>query len=233
MFLCLVLGFVGGVVVGAVVQRNGYLKDFGVILLPEDYYNYNFGGRDKESGQPRLIVNGEEMGDSKCVVRMTSHNVTSANCAVCSNSRLLNVSKAGYADCDGLYTMSNLTSIWDSKRVVYERISGGLMPLEKRYIYWNAHFYGENFYGWSIGDSKSLVESGPFHSQGRGGVSNQPWQGSWRSNVSVQLTTCNINYQQRTPIRWDKKRMDELQRKRQQERELNLMRNVERNREGK
>ena len=25
---------------------------------------------------------------------------------------------------------------------------------------------------WSIGDSKSLVESGPFHSQGRGGVSN-------------------------------------------------------------
>ena len=75
---------------------------------------------------------------------------------------------------------------------------------------------------WSIGDSKSLVESGPFHSQGRGGVrtvivivvvivtvivvvivisvvsnlnlflhyqvSNQPWQGSWRSNVTVQLT---------------------------------------------
>ena len=57
-----------------------------------------------------------------------------------------------------------------------------------RYIYWNAHFYGENFYGWSIGDSKSLVESGPFHAQGRGGVSNQPWQGTWRTNVTVQLT---------------------------------------------
>ena len=85
---------------------------------------------------------------------------------------------------------------------------------------------------WSIGDSKSLVESGPFHSQGRGGVrtvivivvvivivivivigsviviviiiitslnlflhyqvSNQPWQGSWRSNVTVQLTRLEL-----------------------------------------
>ena len=35
-----------------------------------------------------------------------------------------------------------------------------------RYIYWNSHFYGSNFYGWSIGDVKSLTESGPFHSQG-------------------------------------------------------------------
>ena len=85
MFICLVLGFVGGVIVGAIIQRNGYLKEVGVILLPEDYYNY--GGRDKDSGQPRLIVDGEEIGDSKCVVRMTSHNMTSANCAVCSNSR--------------------------------------------------------------------------------------------------------------------------------------------------
>ena len=36
-----------------------------------------------------------------------------------------------------------------------------------RYIYWNSHFYGSNFYGWSIGDVKSLTESGPFHSQGK------------------------------------------------------------------
>lgn len=35
-----------------------------------------------------------------------------------------------------------------------------------RFIYWNSHFYGSNFYGWSIGDLKSLTESGPFHSQG-------------------------------------------------------------------
>jgi len=49
--------------------------------------------------------------------------------------------------------------------VVYERIAGG-WGRERRYIYWNAHYYGENFYGWSIGDEKSLFESGPFHSQG-------------------------------------------------------------------
>ena len=33
-----------------------------------------------------LIIDGEEIGDSKCIVRMTSHNVSRANCAVCSNS---------------------------------------------------------------------------------------------------------------------------------------------------
>jgi hypothetical protein len=49
---------------------------------------------------------------------------------------------------------------------VYERIAGG-WGRERRYIYWNAHYYGENFYGWSIGDEKSLFESGPFHSQGK------------------------------------------------------------------
>lgn len=38
-----------------------------------------------------------------------------------------------------------------------------------RFIYWNSHFYGSNFYGWSIGDLKSLTESGPFHSQGEQG----------------------------------------------------------------
>ena len=53
--------------------------------------------------------------------------------------RLVNVSLAGYADCNGLYTMSNLTSIWDSKRVVYERISGGLRPLDKRWDLCLAH----------------------------------------------------------------------------------------------
>ena len=41
-----------------------------------------------------------------------------------------------------------------------------------RYIYWNAHFFGEDFYGWSIGDAQSLVESGPFHSQGIKAISN-------------------------------------------------------------
>ena len=79
-----------------------------------------------------------------------------------------------------------------------------------RFIYWNSHFYGSNFYGWSIGDLKSLTKSGPFHAQGipaysvtkeeregadvnisgRGGVANQPWLGSWNDNVTVTLITC-------------------------------------------
>ena len=58
-----------------------------------------------------------------------------------------------------------------------------------RYIYWNAHFFGENFYGWSIGDKQSLSESGPFHSQGRIGAGTQPWQGSWRGESWV---TCSV-----------------------------------------
>ena len=47
--------------------------------------------------------------------------------------RVLNVTGAGYADCSGLYTISNLTSIWDSKRIVFERIAGGWRPMDKRF----------------------------------------------------------------------------------------------------
>ena len=74
-------------------------------------------------------------------------------------------------------------------------------------MYWNAHFFGESFYGWSIGDKQSLSESGPFHSQGRIGASNQPWQGTWRGNVSVELVTCNpllANYGNIANLGWDR-----------------------------
>ena len=60
-----------------------------------------------------------------------------------------------------------------------------------RFIYWNSHFYGSNFYGWSIGDIKSLSESGPFHSQG-------DYADSWGvSNGSKQW-----NYHQVCGSRW-------------------------------
>ena len=48
-------------------------------------------------------------------------------------SRLLNVSNAWYADCNGLYSLSNLTAVWDRKRVVYQRIHGGINPGDRRY----------------------------------------------------------------------------------------------------
>ena len=47
-------------------------------------------------------------------------------------TRLINVTGAGYADCDGLYSISSLTSIWDNKRMVYERVAGGWRPMDKR-----------------------------------------------------------------------------------------------------
>ena len=47
--------------------------------------------------------------------------------------RLLNVSNAWYADCNGLYSLTNLTAVWDKKRVVYMRIHGGINPGDRRY----------------------------------------------------------------------------------------------------
>ena len=89
MLFCLALGFVGGIVVGAIVQRNGYLRDLEFLRLPEDYYNYDGPnkGPNKDISQPRFTMDGEEMGDSRCIVQMTSHNVSRANCGICSNSR--------------------------------------------------------------------------------------------------------------------------------------------------
>jgi len=242
MFILLIGGFLGGVVVGAIIQRNGYLSQFG-FGLPEDFHNqYNDNQYDQSSGRTRIILPGEDGGqprvyvpgdtgnDPRCVLRMNNLTDSSGSCSLCARTRLLNVSGAGYADCSGLYTISNLTSIWDGKRVVYERIAGGWRPMDKRYIYWNAHFFGEDFYGWSIGDAQSLVESGPFHSQGRVGASNQPWQGSWRANVTVTLINCNIPKEDKR-IRWNTKKMDELQRIREREREMNILRNIQLNRQ--
>ena len=45
---------------------------------------------------------------------------------------MINVTGAGYADCDGLYSISNMSSIWDNKRIVYERVAGGWRPMDKR-----------------------------------------------------------------------------------------------------
>ena len=53
-------------------------------------------------------------------------------CAHCLNTNVVNVSNAWYADCNGLYTITNLTSVWDPKRLVYERIKGGINPQDKR-----------------------------------------------------------------------------------------------------
>ena len=35
---------------------------------------------------------------------------------------MLVVRGAQYADCDGVYTMTNLSSVWDTKHIVYTRL---------------------------------------------------------------------------------------------------------------
>ena len=77
---------------------------------------------------------GRERGRVKCRLRMTGEEGRSImeTCAHCLNTNLVNVSNAWYADCNGLYTITNLTSVWDPKRLVYERIKGGINPQDKR-----------------------------------------------------------------------------------------------------
>ena len=99
MFVFLVVGFLGGVVVGAIVQRNGYLREMGVVL-PADFYNdYEGQSRDvgsgrtriilpgEDGGQPRVLVPGDVGSDPKCVVRMSNLNETSGSCSLCSSTR--------------------------------------------------------------------------------------------------------------------------------------------------
>ena len=76
-----------GIVVGAIVQ-NGSLGAMRLLLNPEDYYYFDGPKNDpnEDIGKLRTIVDGEEMGDSKCIVLMTKYNISSANCAVCSSS---------------------------------------------------------------------------------------------------------------------------------------------------
>lgn len=170
-----VLGFIAGLLVGGLLAKHG------------QFASQEFGGPGAD------IIRGQDKRQNcRPEIGAATHgeeNKTQANiCSVCSQARVVQVSGADYADCNGLYSLTNLSSVWDTKHIVYSRLD--TQAQERRFIYWNSHFYGSNFYGWSIGDLKSLTESGPFHSQGRGGVANQPWLGSWNDNVTVSLVAC-------------------------------------------
>ena len=75
-----------------------------------------------------------EGGRVRCRLRMTGEEGRSImeTCTECLHTRLVNVSNAWYADCNGLYTITNLSSVWDPKRLVYQRIKGGINPEDKR-----------------------------------------------------------------------------------------------------
>ena len=56
MFILLIGGFLGGVVVGAIIQRNGYLNQFGV-GLPEDFHDqYNNNQYDQNTLQSYIKI---------------------------------------------------------------------------------------------------------------------------------------------------------------------------------
>ena len=80
------------------------------------------------------LEEGREGGRMKCRVRLTGEEGRSMmeTCDHCVKTKVVNVSNAWYADCNGLYSLTNLTAVWDPKRVVYERIEGGLKPQEER-----------------------------------------------------------------------------------------------------
>ena len=99
MFVLLSAGFLGGVVVGAIIQRNGYLREIGV-TLPENFYNdYSSIGQDngsgrtriilpgEDGGQPRVYVPGENGNDPRCVLRMNNISDTSGSCSLCTRTR--------------------------------------------------------------------------------------------------------------------------------------------------
>merc|ERR1712079_785375 len=78
---------------------------------------------------------GPAQYDPRCAFRFghpMNNSYSSGSCTLCSTARLINVTGAGYADCNGLYTISNHTAIWDNKRIVYERVVGGWRPMDKR-----------------------------------------------------------------------------------------------------
>jgi len=132
-----------------------------------------------------------------------------AICRVCGESRLVRVSGAANGDCNGQYTITNLTSRWteDWKDTgfVFERIAGGWGQLN-RYIYWT------HKNGWTIGDHNSLykyqddylfrqkdppnIESGDGWQGGDWSVGH-PWAVEWPSNVTVKMDRCQrseMNY---------------------------------------
>jgi len=211
---CIILGFLVGTFSSIIAYRNGYGSHIDRIF-PIKHGTQMISDND-EAGEVKTQTNSY-----KCTVRLNNQLQRDSdhlqNCDTCFKARLLNVSNADYADCNGVYTLSNLSSVWDSKRVVYQRIHGGIKPQDKRFIYWNSHFYGPNFYGWSIGDSRSLFESGPFHAQGREGVSDQPWLGSWNDNVTVSMVSCGGSQYKQGKFRFNKQKLEELLQGQQQQ----------------
>ena len=63
------------------------------------------------------------MEEKECGNLTRPSQETLNTCTFCQEARLLLVTGASYADCDGVYSLTNLTSVWDSKHIVYSRLA--------------------------------------------------------------------------------------------------------------
>ena len=120
-----VLGFLAGLFVGGILAEHGDLTS--VLnqgetvpgpVCPAANTLMTDGSLD-----PSTTLLSEECPES-------SNTTRAEGCGECGEARLLLVSGASYADCDGVYSLTNLTSVWDSKHIVYSRLAGG----DNRYI---------------------------------------------------------------------------------------------------
>ena len=124
-----ILGFLAGLLVGGLMAKQGH---FTSVLTQGEIVSVCPGvNTQMADGDP---VISEEGSESACA---ESSNTTRAGggegegeCSVCGEARLLLVSGASYAECDGVYSLTSLSSVWDSKHIVYSRLEGG----DNRYI---------------------------------------------------------------------------------------------------
>ena len=124
--------------------RSGYSSQLGTLVLSEDT------GHQEGRGDSREESRGESRPRCTLTLNTRQPSPRHLNCDTCFRARrdhthcleqmynivyhrrVLNVSRAWYADCNGLYTLSNLSAAWDKRRPVYERIHGGTRPQDKR-----------------------------------------------------------------------------------------------------
>ena len=103
-----VLGFLAGLLVGGLLVKHGHFT----VLNQDEWQPVH-----TELGGP-----GDSTPEQQPECPENSRD--SQRCGLCGEASLLLVSGASYADCDGVYSLTNLTSVWDSKHIVYSRLAG-------------------------------------------------------------------------------------------------------------
>jgi len=114
-----------------------------------------------------------------------------AICSVCSEAVLVRVEGAEYADCDGLYGLSNLTVATrkggkQNENFVLVRMSGG-WGRDARHLYWGRQ-------GWvlgSLGQFRGQQQS--YYTQEDSVEQGAPWSVTWAGSVTVQLSRCGAH----------------------------------------